>query len=91
MGEGNGKQRQHSCLENPLNNMRRQKDMTLKDELLRLVGAQYATVEKQRNSSRRNEEVEPKQKQHTAVDVSVVKVKFDAVNNTAQEAGMLGS
>ena len=57
--------------------------MTLKDELLRLVGAQYGTGENQRNSSRRNEEVEPKQKQHTVVDVSVVKVKFDAVNNIA--------
>ena len=63
--------------------MKTQKDMTLKDELLRLVGAQYGTGEKQRNSSRRNEEVEPKQKQHTVVDVSVVKVKFDAVNNIA--------
>ena len=59
--------------------------MTLKDELPRLVGAQYATVEEQRNSSRRNEEAEPKQKQCSGVDVClVVKVKSDAAkNNTA--------
>ena len=65
--------------------MKRQRDMTLKDELPRLVGAQYATVEEQRNSSRRNEEAEPKQKQCSGVDVClVVKVKSDAVkNNTA--------
>ena len=44
-GEGNGKPLHYSCLENPINNMKRQKDMTLKDELSRLVGAQYATVE----------------------------------------------
>ena len=53
-----------------MNSMKRQKDRTLKDELLRLVGAQYATREEWRNSSRRNEEAEPKQKQHPAVDVS---------------------
>ena len=44
-GEGNGKQLQHSCLENPMNSMKRQKDMTLKDELPRSVGVQYATRE----------------------------------------------
>ena len=68
-----------------MNSMKKQKDMTLKDELPRLVGAQYATVEEQRNSSRRNEEAEPKQKQCSGVDVClVVKVKSDAVkNNTA--------
>ena len=59
-GEGNGKQLQHSCLENPMNSMKRQKDMTLKDELPRLVGAQYATGEERRNSSRKNEDAEPK-------------------------------
>ena len=53
-----------------MNSMKRQRDMTLKDELLRLVGAQYATVEEQRNSSRRNEEAEPMQKQHPIEDVS---------------------
>ena len=60
----------HSCHKNPMNSMKRQRDMTLKDELPRLVGAQYATVEEQRNSSRRNEEAEPKQKQCSGVDVS---------------------
>ena len=69
-GEGNGKPLQYSCLENPMNSMKRQKDRTLKDELPRSVGAQYATGEELRNSSRRNEEAEPKQKQRPAVDVS---------------------
>ena len=69
-GEGNGKPFQYSCLENPVNNMKRQKDMTLKEELPRSVGAQYATGKEWRNSSRRNEEAEPKQKQHTTKVVS---------------------
>ena len=51
-----------------MNSMKRQKGMTLKDELTRLVGAQYATGEEWRNNSRKNEEMEPKQKQHSAVD-----------------------
>ena len=55
-GEWNGKPLQYSFLENPMNNMKRQKDMTLKDELSRLVGAQYAAGEKWRNNSRKNEE-----------------------------------
>ena len=59
-GEGNGKSLQHSCLENPTNSMKRQKDMTLKDELPRLVGGQYATGEQWRNNSGKNEEMEPK-------------------------------
>ena len=58
-GEGNGKQLQYSCLENPLNSMKRQKDMTMKDELPRSVGAQYTTGEEWRNSSGKNEEAEP--------------------------------
>ena len=69
-GEGNGKPLQYSCLENPMNSMKRQKDRTQKDELPRLVGAQYATVEEWRNNSRKNEEREPKQKQHPGVDVT---------------------
>ena len=69
-GEGNGKQLQHSCHENPMNSMKRQKDLTLKDEASRSVGVQYATGKQQRNSSRRNEEAEPKQKHHPVVDVS---------------------
>ena len=60
-GEGNGKPVQYSCLENPTNSMKRQKDMTLEDELFRSVGAQYTTGEKWRNNSRKNEETEPKQ------------------------------
>ena len=67
--EGNGKPLQYSCLENPINSMKRQKDMTLKDELPRSVGAQYTTGGKQTNTHRRNEEAEPKQKHHPAVDV----------------------
>ena len=54
-GEGNGKLFQYSFLENPMNSMKRQKDMTLKDELSRLVGAQYAAGEEWRNNSRKNE------------------------------------
>ena len=69
IGEGNGKTLQYSCLENPMNSVKRQKDMTLRDELPRSVGAQYATGEEWRNNSRKNEETEPKQKQHLVVDV----------------------
>ena len=61
-GEGNGKPLQHSCLENPMNGMKRQKDRTLKDELPRFVGAQYAAGDQKRNNSRKNEEMETKQK-----------------------------
>ena len=68
-GEGNGKPFQYSCLENPMNSMKRQKDRTLKDELPRSVGAPYATGDQWRNNSRKNEEMEPKQKQSTVVDV----------------------
>ena len=69
-GEGNGKPLQYSCLENPMNSMKRQKDRTLKDELSRLVAAQYATGDQWRNKSRKNEEMEPKQKQHPDVPVT---------------------
>ena len=69
-GEGNDKPLQYSCLENPMNSMKRQKDRTLKDELPRSVGAQYGTGEQWRNNSRKNEEMEPNQKQHTVVDVT---------------------
>ena len=67
-GEGNGKPLQYSCLENPMNSMKRQKDRTVKDELPRSVGAQYATGNQWGNNSRKNEEMEPKQKQHPVVD-----------------------
>ena len=66
--EENGKPLQYSCLEYPMNSMKRQKDRTLKDELPRSVGAQYATGDQWRNNSRKNEETEPKQKQHPVVD-----------------------
>ena len=69
-GEGDDKPLQYSCLENPMNNMKRQKDMTLKDELPRSVGAHYATGEEWRNNSRKNEEMEPKKKQYPVVIVS---------------------
>ena len=69
-GEGNGKPLQYSCLENPMDSMKKQKDRTLKDELPRSVDAQYATGDQWRNNSRKNEETEPKQKQHSVVDVT---------------------
>ena len=68
-GEESGKPLQNSCLENPMNSMKRQKDRTLKDELPRSEGAQYATGDQWRNNSGKNEEMEPKQKQHPVVDV----------------------
>ena len=61
-GEGNGKPLQYSCLENPMNSMKRQKRMKLKDEHPRSVGAQYATGDQWRNNSRKNEDTEPKLK-----------------------------
>ena len=67
-GEGNGKPLQYSCLENPLNSMKTQNNRILKEELPRLVGAQYG--DQWRNNSRKNEEKEPKQKQHPVVDVT---------------------
>ena len=69
-GEGNGKPLQYSCLENPMNSMKRQNDTILKEELLRSVGAQYATGDQWRNNSRKNEGMEPKQKQYSVVDVT---------------------
>ena len=69
-GEGNGKPLQFSCLGNPMNSMKKQKDRTLKDELPRLVGAQYATGDQWRNNSRKNEGMEPKQKQYPVVGVT---------------------
>jgi len=69
-GEGNGKSLQYSCLENPMNSMKRQNDRILKEELPGSVGAQYTTGDQWRNNSRKNEEMEPKQKQYPAVDVT---------------------
>ena len=69
-GEENGKPLQYSCLVNPMNSMKRQKDRTLKDELPRSTAAKYATGDQWRNHHRKNEETEPKQKQHPVVDVT---------------------
>ena len=69
-GEGNVKPLQYSCHENSMNSMKRQKDRTLKDELPRSVGAQYATGDQWRNNSRKNEGMEPKQNQNPVVGVT---------------------
>ena len=69
-GEGNGKPLQYSWLENPTNSMKRQNDRILKGELLGSVDAQYATGDQWRNNSRKNEGMEPKQKQYPAVDIT---------------------
>ena len=69
-GEGNGKPLQYSCLENPMNSMKRQNDKILKGELPGSVGAQYTTGDQWRNNSRKNEGMEPKQKQYPVVDVT---------------------
>ena len=74
-GEGNGKPLQYSCLENPMNNIKSQKDRTLKDELRGSVGAQYATGDQWRNNSRKNEGMEPNQKEYPAVDVTGDRIK----------------
>ena len=80
-GEGNGKPLQCSCLENPMNSMKRQKDRTLKEELPRSVGAQYATGDQWRNNSKKNEGMEPKQKQHPVMHVSVIEARSDAIKS----------
>ena len=69
-GEGIGKPLQYSCLEKPMNSMKRQNDKILKEELPRSVDAQYATGDERRNNSRKNERMEPKQKQYPVVDVT---------------------
>ena len=79
-GERNGKPLQYSCLENPMNRVKRQKDRTLKDELPRSIGAQYATGDLWRSNSRKNKRTEPKKKQHTVVDVAE-EARSDAVNS----------
>ena len=66
-GEGNSNPLQYSCLENPMNSMKRQK-IGHENELPRSVGAQYATGDQWRNNSRKNEGMQPKQKQHPVVD-----------------------
>ena len=66
--EGNGKPLQYSCLENPMNRMKRQNDRILKEKLPRSVGAQYATGDQWRNNSRKNEGMEPRQKEYPVMD-----------------------
>ena len=75
-----------------MNSMKRQKDRTLKDELPRPVGAQYASGDQWRNNSRKNEGMEPKQKQHPVVDVTGdrSKIRNAVKSNTALEIGMSG-
>ena len=80
-GEGNGKPLQYSCLDNSMNSMKRQKYRTLKDELPRSVDAQHATGDQWRNNSRKNEGMEPKQKQYPAVDVTVIEARSNAVKS----------
>ena len=75
-GKGNGKPLQNSCLENPINSKKRQTDRILKEELPRSVGAQYANGDQWRNNSRKNEGMEPKQKQYPLVDVTDDRSKF---------------
>ena len=74
-GERNGKPLQYSCLENHMNSMKRQNDRILKEELPRSVGAQYATGDQWRSNSRKNEGMEPKQKQYPVVDVTADRSK----------------
>ena len=78
-GEGNGKPLQYSCLKNPRNSMKRQNDMIPKEELPMSVGAQYATGDQWRNSSRKNEGMEPRQKQHPVVDVTGDRARSHAI------------
>ena len=84
-GEGNGKPLEDFCLENPMNSMKTQKYRTLKNELPRSVDVQYATGDQWRNNSRKNEGMEPKQKQYSLVDVTGNRCKVRAVKkNIAQ-------
>ena len=80
-GEGNGKPRQCSCLENPMNCMKRQKDRILKNELPRSVDAQYATADQWRNNSRKNEGMETKQNNLQLWMGLVIEARFDAVKS----------
>ena len=79
--EGNGKSLQYSCLENPMNSMKRKNDSILKEELPRSVSAQHDTGYQWRNNSRKNEGMEPKQKQYPVVDVTVIDARSDAVKS----------
>ena len=80
-GEGNGKPLQYSCLENPMNSTKRQNDRILEEELPKSVGPQHATGNQWRNNSRKNEGMEPKQKQYPVVDVTSDRSKIRAVKS----------
>ena len=79
--EGNHETLQYSCLENSMNSMKRQNNRILKAELLRSVGAQHTTGDQWRNNSRKNEGMEPNQKQYSAVDVTGIEARSDAVKS----------
>ena len=79
--EGNGKSLQYSCLENPMNSMKRQKDRTQKDELPRSIGAHCATRDQWRNNSKKNEEMEPKKNNSQSWMQLVMEVKSAAVKS----------
>ena len=80
-GEGNGKPLQYSCLENPMNSMKRQNDRILKEELPRSVGAQYATGDQWRNNSRKNEGMDPKQNQYLVVDMTDDRARSNVIKS----------
>ena len=80
-GKGSGKPLQYSCLEKPMNSLKMQNNRILKEELLRSVGAQYATGDQWRNNSRKNEGMEPKQKQYPVVDATSIEARSDAVKS----------
>ena len=80
-GERNGKTFQYSCLENPMKSLKRQKDRTLKDELLRSVGTYYATGNQWRNNSRKNKEVESNKNSTQLWMGLVIETRFDAVKS----------
>ena len=84
-GEGNGKPLPFSCLQNPMNSMKRQNDRILKEELLRRVSVQYASGDQWRNNSRKNEGMEPKQKEYPAVDVTGDRSKVRCCKDALRE------
>ena len=85
-GEGNGKPLRYFCLENPMNSMKRQKDMTLKDELPRQGGAKYATGDQWKNNSRKKQERERNKKQDPVVDVPGDGSKVPCIKSNTAEA-----
>ena len=93
-GEGNGKPLLYSCLENPMNSMKRQYDRIPKEELPRSLGAQYATGDQRRNNYRKNKGMEPKQKQYPVVDVTGDRSKIRCYRNLecqVHESRQIGS